>query len=87
VRGCTYHAAPNFNPSATADDGSCELGSYGLGGGGLGGGAIAAIVLLAVGLPWVLLCGAWRLGYLDKFIQVRLRVRVRLGLGPGFRVS
>ena len=31
--------------------------------------------------------GAWRLGYLDKFIQVRLRVRVRLGLGPGFRVS
>jgi hypothetical protein len=85
VRGCTYHAAPNFNPSATADDGSCAFG--GLGGGGLGGGAIAAIVLLAVGLPWVLLCGAWRLGYLDKFIQVRLRVRVRLGLGQGCRVS
>ena len=79
VRGCTYHAAPNFDPSATADDGSCAfVRGGGGGGGGLGGGAIAAIVLLAVVLPWVLLCGAWRRGYLDKFIQQR-RGRVKVG--------
>ena len=44
------------------------------------GGALAAVVLLVLVLvlPWLLLCGAWRLGYLDKCIQGR-RGRVRVG--------
>ena len=77
VRGCTYQLAPNFDSIATADDGSCVFGVFG-GSGGISGGAIVAIVLLAVVLPWVLLCGAWRRGYLDKLIQKR-RGRVQVG--------
>ena len=86
MRGCTYPRAPNFDPSATADDGSCAFGGSGGGGGGISGGAIAAIVLLVVVLPWVLLCGAWRRGYLDKFIHKR-RGRVQVGGNEAYEGS
>jgi len=77
-RGCLYTVALNYNPSATVDDGSCDLIAVSGGDGGIGGGTIATIVLLAVVLPWAVLCGAWRLGYLDRLIQ-RRRGRVKVG--------
>ena len=85
MRGCTYQLAPNFDSIATADDGSCVFGVFG-GSGGISGGAIVAIVLLAVVLPWVLLCGAWRRGYLDKFIHKR-RGRVQVGGNEAYEGS